>query len=99
MSSRRLLVILRYLPRESPFKIAYFDDFPEQYDWPVEHQLGAWTVNAINAFRSDVWTLSGQGNLRYQPVLSPSETREKAEQEALSRAAHDDLMTQLRGET
>lgn len=92
------MILLKYLDDESPFKKAYFRDWPDQYDWPFEHQLAAWAVNAINAFRSDVWTLSGQGNLRYQPVVSPSEAREKAKQEALARAAHDDVIAQLRGE-
>jgi len=97
MSSRRLLILLRYLPNTSPFKVAYFADFPEEYDWPLEQQLSAWTLNAINAFRSDVWTLSGQGGLTYQAVLSPSAQREQDEKCQQMREGHDSIIAQIGG--
>jgi hypothetical protein len=98
MSSRRLLVLLKYLDDESPFKKAYFNDWPDQYDWPLEHHLTTGVWNEIKAMRGDLWAFLGNERLSFKPALPPSAARKKADEEALARAAHDDVIAQLRGE-
>ena len=97
LSSRRLLILLRYLKNDSPFKEAYLRDFPEQYDWPLEDLLTTGMWNEIKAMRSDLWAFLGQEHLPFKPVLPPSAARQKTEQESAARAAHDDLIAQLGG--
>jgi hypothetical protein len=98
MSSRRLLILLRFLDDESPFKQAYFADFPEQYDWPRDHQLSTLTLNEIKAMRGDLWAYLGNERLTYKPVLSPSAQREVDEKRQAMRAGHDSIIAQLGGE-
>lgn len=92
MSSRRLLLVLKHLPDDSPFKIAYLDD------WPLEHHLTTGVWNEIKAMRADLWAFLGREHLSYKPVLPPSAERAKAEKRAVMRAVHDDVMAQLRGQ-
>lgn len=93
MSSRRLLLLLRYLPDDSPFKIAYRDG-----DWPLQDHLTTGVWNEIKAMRGDLWAFLGKERLPFRPILPPSTERAEAEKLKASRAAHDNLIAQLRGE-
>lgn len=92
MSSRRLLALIRHLPADGAFKTAYSDN-----DWPLQAHLTAGVLNATNALRSDIWAFIGKEHLSYKPVLPPSAQRAQEQKRAEARAAHDELMAQLRG--
>jgi hypothetical protein len=85
-------VILKHLPDKSPFKVAYSED------WPLEHQLTTGVWNEIKAMRGDLWAYLGHERLPFKPVLTPSAAREKEQRLSVSRAAHDDVIAQLRGQ-
>lgn len=91
MSSRRLLVILRHLPDDSPFKMAYNDD------WPLSTRVAVGQWNETQAMRGDLWALIGQEAFSYRPILWPSAAREQEENRQQVRAAHDEILGQLRG--
>lgn len=86
MSSRRLLVLVKNLPEESAFKTSFNGG-----DWPIVAQLVTGLWNEVKAARSEAF------HVPFRPVLSPSAQREKAAKVAVIRAAHDDVMAQLRG--
>ncbi|WP_136244764.1 hypothetical protein [Mycobacterium intracellulare] len=86
ISDRRMLALIKHLPEDSAFKTAARDD------WPLEDHLAAATVNSINALRADMFP-----GTAYKPILAPSVARHKEAQRAQVRAAHDELITQMRG--
>jgi hypothetical protein len=92
MSSRRLLILIKHLPEDSAFKVAYRDD------WPLRDHLTTGVWNEIKAMRGDLWAFLGQERLTFKPVLPPSSERERAQNQAESRKAHDDVIAQLKGE-
>jgi hypothetical protein len=98
LSSRRLLVLLRYLPDDSPFKVAYFRDWPDEYDWPREDHLTTGVWNEIKAMRGDLWAFLGKERLAFRPVLTPSAQREQDKKRQLQRAGHDSIIAQIGGE-
>lgn len=87
-----MLALIRHLPAAGAFKTAYND-----YDWPLDAHIATGTWNEIKALRSDIWAFIGQETLAFNPVLPPSAEREQARKRADARAAHDDLIAQLRG--
>ena len=92
MSDRRLLVLIKHLPEDSAFKLAF-----RGYDWPLEAKLATGAWNEIKAMRGDLWALIGNERLPFQPILSPSDQKAQEDKLAQTRAAHDDIMAQLRG--
>jgi hypothetical protein len=92
MSSRRLLALIKRLPEDGAFKTAFND-----YDWPLQAHLASGAWNEIKALRSDIWAFIGREHLSYKPILPPSAEQAQAQKRAEARAAHDDLMAQLRG--
>jgi hypothetical protein len=89
MSSRRLLVLIERLPEKGAFKTAIRDG-----EWTLQEQLLTAVFNQIHAMRGDAY---GEGFL-FRPILSPSMQRQKDDELAAARAAHDDVIAQLRGE-
>lgn len=79
-----MLALIKHLPDESAFKTAV--------DWPLPGHLSAAMVNSINALRSEMFP-----GTPYKPILPPSAEREQNAKRAQVRAAHDDLMNQMRG--
>lgn len=87
MSSRRLLVLIEHLPEDSAFKTAASGG-----DWPIGAQLTTGVWNEVKALRCDL------ANVPFKPVLSPGAQREREAKRDVTRAAHDEVMAQLRGE-
>lgn len=98
MSSRRLLVVLENLSDKSPFKKAFFRDFPDQFDWPREDHLRTGLWNEIKAMRGDLWAFLGNEQMPFKPVLPPSGRREADKQIQDARKHHDRLIAQLGGQ-
>lgn len=90
MSSRRLWILLQHLPEDSAFKTALRDG-----DWTLKELLLTAVFNQIHAMRGDGY---GEGFV-YEPILSPEMQRHKDTKRAGIRAAHDDVLDQLRGES
>lgn len=61
-------------------------------DWPLLAHLTAQVVNAVNALRADLVP-----GTPYRPILPPAAQRAIEQDRARSRAAHDDIVAQLRG--
>lgn len=91
-SSRWVLVRLGELPDSSTFKVALRDG-----DWTEMEHVLARGVTEISYLRADNAALNGQ-KMRPQPVLSPKQRREKAEELALSHSIHDMIVAQMKGE-
>lgn len=91
MSSRRLLILLEHLPDDSAFKMAL------NQDWPRTDQLATGMWNEIKAMRGDLWAFLGHEHLPFRPVLSPAAQRDQDTKQARYRAAHDEVIAQLRG--
>ncbi|TDH48488.1 hypothetical protein E2F47_23515 [Mycobacterium eburneum] len=92
MSSRRLLVLIRYLPESSAFKTALRDG-----DWSLQEQLVTGALNELKAMRGDLWALIGHERLSFSPVQSPSMARAAQAKRDVLRAIHDDISDQLHG--
>lgn len=88
-----MLALIKHLPADGAFKTACND-----HDWPLLAHLvtGAW--NEVKGLRGDVWAFIGHEQFSYKPVLPPSAERAQEEKRAQARAAHDELLAQLRGE-
>lgn len=109
VSDRRMLVLLKKLPEDSAFKTAFrkgwplpqttrmtaeaWDEFVAflDWDWPLRDELIGGLWNEVKALR----TLAFHDP--YKPILSPSAQRERDAKRQTMRAAHDDVMAQLRG--
>ncbi len=87
-----MLALIRHLPPDSAFKTACSD-----YDWPLQAHLATGTWNEIKAMRGDLWALIGQSRMTFKPILPPSAERAQEAKRAQIRAAHDDVIAQLRG--
>jgi hypothetical protein len=92
MSSRRLLILIRHLPDDSAFKLAFFDD------WPRKDYLTTGVWNEIKAMRGDLYAILDKSHMSFRPVLPPSAQREQDEKRNLMRAGHDSIIAQIGGE-
>ena len=84
-----MLALIKHLPADGAFKTAR--------DWPLSAHLATGMWNEIKALRSDIWAFIGHESLSYKPVLPPSAEHAQEEKRAQARAAHDELLAQLRG--
>lgn len=105
-----MLVLLKKLPEDSAFKTEFrkgwwlppttrmtaeaWDVFAAffDWDWPLQAQLTGGLWNEVKALRSLAF------HDPYKPVLSPSAQRQRDAKQTAIRAAHDDVMSQLRGQ-
>ena len=68
-------------------------------DWPLSDHLLAAIVNELKAMRGDLWALLGKEKMAYKPILPPSSVRLEDAKRAETRAMHDQIVAQMRGQT
>lgn len=91
MSSRRLLVLLRFLPDDSEFKKALRDG-----DWSHQQYLDAGLLNEIRLLRVDQAALSGQ-SMDYSLLESPAQIEQRERDAERYRNVRTDILRQLHG--
>lgn len=67
-------------------------------DWPLWGHLLARVVNELQGMRGDLWALIARESFTFKPLLPPSAERAQQAKRDQVRAAHDDMMAQLRGQ-
>jgi hypothetical protein len=67
-------------------------------NWPSTLQFLARLVNEVHGMRADLRVAFQQKPLIFDPILTPTQRVEQAEDRQEVRDLHDDLMARLRGE-
>ena len=70
---------------------------PERVEQALREEGATWRDITYSPLLT-LWAFLGQEVLSFKPVLTPAGEWERDRQQALSRAAHDDLIAQLRDE-
>lgn len=93
MSSRELWVLIRHLPDDSATKKAM-----REGDWTEEQYINARLVNEIAYFRADHAAIHASHKMRVEPLESPAQRAERAEQDRARADIRSFMLAQLHGE-
>lgn len=93
LSSRRVLAVLKHLPDDSTFKVAYRED------WSQERYIQVAILNELRIMRSDNAVLQGRDPIDHQIVKSPPQQLADQEDADHRAAIIGGIRAQLRGKT
>ncbi len=88
LSSRLLLNLIRGLPEDSEFKTHAAEPFGRGGDWSILKKMTAALHNEVAAYRASKYAGTPH-EYEYDVFISPSEARERAEEEAAEEEFHD----------